>query len=406
MPKAVITVGLGFGDEGKGATVDYLCRLLSADLVVRYSGGCQCGHNVVLPDGKHHCFSQFGAGTLAGADTYLGRHVIVDPLALDCEALHLQSLGIGDPFRSLFAHPSCLVTSVFSIAVNRWKETNRNQRHGSCGQGIGETRGYWLKYGRDALTLGDLKPTEYEVAVDKLELQKYRYLNDPELEGMKEELESIQVRYVVEQLIDASYPIRQISRLPDSEVAIYEGAQGILLDEFGGFQPHTTWSTVTARHALEMIPEGTEIVTVGVTRPYMTRHGEGPLPTEEESTILDTKHNPHNDWQGRMRFGNFDRILFEYALENAGTRIDCLAVNCIDHMEHEVSVLVDEYNESDVSKHLQTKHHTFDTYLLGPFLKQISEYTPIGILGRGPSFTDRELTDVGKKILGVANVSA
>src|SRR5215472_8223796 len=76
MKRAIITVGLGFGDEGKGATVDYLTRHFGADLVVRYCGGSQAGHNVQLPDGRRHTFSQFGAGTLAGASgrprTYLG----------------------------------------------------------------------------------------------------------------------------------------------------------------------------------------------------------------------------------------------------------------------------------------------------------------------------------------------
>jgi adenylosuccinate synthase len=76
MKRAIITVGLGFGDEGKGATVDALTRQFEADLVVRYCGGSQAGHNVQLPDGRRHTFSQFGAGTLAGtpsgARTYLG----------------------------------------------------------------------------------------------------------------------------------------------------------------------------------------------------------------------------------------------------------------------------------------------------------------------------------------------
>ena len=71
--KAIITVGLGFGDEGKGAAVDYLVRELGADLVIRYSGGTQAGHNVELADGRRHTFSQFGAGTLAGAKPGLGR---------------------------------------------------------------------------------------------------------------------------------------------------------------------------------------------------------------------------------------------------------------------------------------------------------------------------------------------
>ena len=103
MKRAVITVGLGFGDEGKGATVDFLARRLEADLVVRYCGGSQAGHNVQLPDGRRHTFSQFGAGTLARAPdpprTYLGPNVIIDPLALVREARHLAELGVPDPAR-------------------------------------------------------------------------------------------------------------------------------------------------------------------------------------------------------------------------------------------------------------------------------------------------------------------
>ena len=63
--KAIVTVGLGFGDEGKGATVELFARAWQADLVVRYCGGAQAGHNVQLPDGRRHAFAQFGAGTFA-----------------------------------------------------------------------------------------------------------------------------------------------------------------------------------------------------------------------------------------------------------------------------------------------------------------------------------------------------
>src|SRR5437588_7079917 len=101
MRRAIITVGLGFGDEGKGATVDYLARRFEADLVVRYCGGSQAGHNVQLPDGRRHTFSQFGAGTLADTParprTYLGPNVIIDPVALPREAEHLIEMGVPDP---------------------------------------------------------------------------------------------------------------------------------------------------------------------------------------------------------------------------------------------------------------------------------------------------------------------
>src|SRR3954454_22527204 len=101
MKRVVITVGLGFGDEGKGAAVDALTRELGADLVVRYCGGSQAGHNVELPDGRRHTFSQFGAGTLAPhrPRTPLGPAVVIDPPAMAREARHLAELGVPDPLR-------------------------------------------------------------------------------------------------------------------------------------------------------------------------------------------------------------------------------------------------------------------------------------------------------------------
>src|SRR5581483_3933927 len=138
MKRAIISVGLGFGDEGKGATVDFLARKLGADLVVRYSGGSQAGHNVQLPDGRRHTFSQFGAGTLAAIPdhprTYLGPNVIIDPLALAREARHLADLGVRDPARLVTVHPRCLVASPWHQAANRLRELARGDaRHGSCG---------------------------------------------------------------------------------------------------------------------------------------------------------------------------------------------------------------------------------------------------------------------------------
>src|SRR5262245_61258810 len=127
MKRAIITVGLGFGDEGKGAMVDYLCRRQKGDLVIRYCGGSQAGHNVELPDGRRHTFSQFGAGTFAGAPTYLALPMIVNPMALVREAAHLEELGITDPYRTLTIHPGCLVSTWFHQAANQLRELARGR---------------------------------------------------------------------------------------------------------------------------------------------------------------------------------------------------------------------------------------------------------------------------------------
>ena len=179
MKRVIITVGLGFGDEGKGATIDHLARRLDADLVVRYCGGSQAGHNVQLPDGRRHTFSQFGAGTLARAErpsrTYLGPNVVIDPPALLREARHLAELGVDDPTALVTVHPRCLVATVWHRALNQLREMARGaDRHGSCGQGIGEARSYWLRHGEDAVFAADLR--DPHVLRAKLELLRQRAL--------------------------------------------------------------------------------------------------------------------------------------------------------------------------------------------------------------------------------------
>ena len=173
--KAIVTVGLGFGDEGKGATVDFLTRHYDARWIVRYSGGAQAGHNVQLPDGRRHTFSQFGAGTLAGAQTYLGPRVVVCPDTLGPEAQHLAELGVENPHQALTMHPDCLLSTTYHMSMNRMREIDRGgDRHGSCGLGIGEARSYWLKHGLDSVTASDLE--NRPVLVYKLRLLRDRML--------------------------------------------------------------------------------------------------------------------------------------------------------------------------------------------------------------------------------------
>src|SRR5687768_9519877 len=86
----VVVTGLGYGDEGKGATVDALVRRVGIELVVRHGGGPQAAHHVVRDDGIVHCFAQFGSGTLVpGVRTHLGRDMLIEPLALGREAAAL-----------------------------------------------------------------------------------------------------------------------------------------------------------------------------------------------------------------------------------------------------------------------------------------------------------------------------
>ena len=138
--KAAIVVNLGFGDSGKGTIVDYLVRRERAELVVRYNGGAQAGHNVVTADGRHHTFAQFGAGTFAeGCRTHLTETVVVHPSALVVEERYLQRAGISDAWERITIAPDALVTTPFHQSLGRLREQARDKPHGTCGVGVGET---------------------------------------------------------------------------------------------------------------------------------------------------------------------------------------------------------------------------------------------------------------------------
>jgi adenylosuccinate synthase len=407
--KAIITVGLGFGDEGKGATVDFLARELAADLVVRYSGGAQAGHNVVLDDGRRHTFAQFGAGTLAGVPGYLGPRVIISPLTMVPEAEHLRELGVADPFALLMAHPDCLVATAYHAAMNRLRELARGgDRHGSCGLGIGETRHYWLRYGGEAIFAADL--ADRRTLRQKLTLLRERLLIemqelprlDPEWSEM---LHASRPGREAELLYEAAAELRVADRPPPFETAIFEGAQGVLLDEWAGFHPYTTWGTVTPLHARELAEEWgiDEVETWGLTRAYSTRHGAGPFPTESRdwTAAIRDPGNPTNAWQGTIRSGPLDLALLDYAARVS--QIDALAVTCLDQLPAE-SQLARRYSgldrieiphglkeQEDLAHRLVKAQPIFENVTESELLAALEEIAPIVSIARGPARGDREL---------------
>lgn len=345
MRRAIITVDLGFGDSGKGATVDAICRQQQVDLVCRYSGGSQAGHNVQLPDGRRHCFSQFGAGTLAGVPTYLDRNVVVELRAMDREAMALQqNFGIEDPYSLLWVHPSCLISTTYHRALNRLREVARgNRRHGSCGHGIGETRRYYLQHGMDSVFVDDLfNPwlrEKLQLMQSRLILEAQELINVVPREWQERTYHELFLQSPITeaQLLECGanfFTPCEDEVLEGFETVLFEGAQGVLLDEWHGFHPHTTWSTVTPKHAIEMCQAADcdDITTLGIIRQYSTRHGAGPLPTEDDmmASLVNDVGNPTNDWQGEFRCGPLDLVLLRYAKERVG-QLDGLVVNCLDH---------------------------------------------------------------------------
>lgn len=342
--RVFITVDLGWGDSGKGATVDFLSRVPTdgrpRPIVIRYSGGPQCSHAVHTKDGRSHRFHQYGSGTFAGARTYISEDVVVDPITLVEEAQELIHLGCSHTIvDNIVISKNCLVTTKFHQKANQIKEASRSVRHGSCGFGVGETRAYHLKYGQGAIFMSDL--AEPSLLYDKLLSLKKCLLNslyecvDPEISSEDlQKFANMSVYAVYKELAHlhaaAQFKRKLVDRyynpeLGSSNVLIFEGAQGVLLDEYHGFPPHNTWSTVTSHNAFMLLNEWADTCgsryfdnpteLYGITRAYATRHGDGPMPSRSEylTEVLKDPNNPANTFQGTLRCGWLDIPLLKYA---------------------------------------------------------------------------------------------
>lgn len=333
MPRATVVVDLGFGDAGKGVVTDALVRARSAGAVVRFNGGAQAGHNVVLPDGRHHTFAQLSAGTFVeGVRTYLSRHVVVHPTALVAEARALERLAVRDPLLRVSVSSESRIVTPFHQAACRIRELARGHaRHGSCGVGVGEvmrdeledpTGVVRMRHLRDARALRALLERARErlrasVAHELVDSEE-RAVFDAPLEPWLGALPNVEI-------VDED---RFASRLAAYDDVVFEGAQGVLLDEWRGFHPYTTWSTCTFDNALELT-DGWDVTRLGVVRTYATRHGAGPFPTERKDLDLPEPHNTDGPWQGGFRRGDLDLVLLRYAVEVC-RGIDALAVTHLD----------------------------------------------------------------------------
>ncbi len=352
--QALIVTDLGYGDSGKGCITDFLVRNRHAGLVVRYNGGAQAAHNVVLPDRTHHTFSQWGSGTFAGARTFLSRFMIVHPFALVREAEHLMSVGLRDPWGMLAIDERCSVITPYHQAMNRIREIARGKnRHGSCGIGIGETvqdqKHEWGLQVKDCLQPAVLLRKLEAIRESKLEIVNKMSLpdeanddllvikNDQLNEKLAATIPAIFKRcFVVPEWIPfALHQPRDWRDFFDGTTVVFEGAQGVLIDEKYGFHPYTTWSNCTSQNALELLAgfRG-RVEKIGVLRCYSTRHGPGPfVPYDAELTAaLPDAHNGFHPWQREFRCGAFDIPATKYAITvNQG--IDYLAITHLDRTQ-------------------------------------------------------------------------
>ena len=415
--------GFGFGDEGKGTTVDYLASLTDEagrklfTTIVKTNGGAQTAHNVITNDGRHHTFAQFGSGTFSGTQTFLSRFCLVNPLALHRESEYLAEVGIGGALDLVSVDPRALITTPFHAEVNRARELARGgDHHGSCGVGIGETMVYAKQFGDDAPVMVDCaNPASMRRKLAKL----YDYYKSAgfAVDAVIPVAELVEIYELLARMIkitDEDY----LTELLTSDRVIFEGAQGVLLDQWYAFHPHATYSTTTFENGQTLLAEAGQDGTatrLGVIRAYQTRHGAGPMPTESEdlSRAVPDVHNGRGAFTGDFRVGHLDLVLLRYALEVAGDP-DCWSLTNLDRVEAEPRFTYTRAYEIDgqrIERLIPSSQHDLDyqralTAQLwaaqpilearpGSFVEIVEDFSqiPVGLLSVGARTVDKMLRE-------------
>ncbi|MCF6323350.1 MAG: adenylosuccinate synthase [Gammaproteobacteria bacterium] len=321
MGKNVVIIGTQWGDEGKGKIVDLLTEEVAA--VVRFQGGHNAGHTLVI-DGEKTVLHLIPSGILrAGVQCLIGNGVVVSPEALLKEINMLESRGV--PVRErLKISAACPLILPYHIALDQAREIARGkQAIGTTGRGIGPA--YEDKVSRRGLRLGDLFHRERFAAklgevLDYHNFMLQNYYKVEPVDFQKVLDEAMAMQEIIEPLID-DVPELIAQYQKQGKSIMFEGAQGTLLDIDHGTYPFVTSSNTTAGSAATgsgMGVLGFDYV-LGITKAYTTRVGSGPFPTELDDEVgghLAERGHEFGSTTGRARrCGWFDAVALRRAAQ-------------------------------------------------------------------------------------------
>lgn len=329
-----VVVGAQWGDEGKAKITDLLAT--KADLIVRYQGGCNAGHTVVVDD-KTYKFHLIPSGILyPGKTCFIGAGTVIHPETFEDETLELIRDGIS--LKNLKISPLASLTMPYHIEVDGFREiTAKKGKIGTTKKGIGPT--YSDKIGRYGLRIEDLYSEE--ALSEKLDIilpLKNKLLK--EVYGLdtytKEEITNLCKKYakIFETFVDFNWQDTLNDFKKRKKTILFEGAQGIMLDIDYGTYPFVTSSNPIAGGACTGSGFGPSTIeeVIGVSKAYVTRVGEGPFITELENEIGDTLRTVGHEFgttTGRpRRCGWFDAVIARYGVLVSG--LTSMAITKID----------------------------------------------------------------------------
>ena len=386
MSTVYVVGGLLFGDEGKGTITDFLAREKNCSLIIRYNGGPQAMHHVVLPNETLHCFSQFGSGSFFNnCKTLLSEYMVISPQTLLKEGELLKTKGIENIFENIFIDLECVLVTPLHKYLNRIFETLRNNnRYGSTGLGVGITITESLNSMFTILKVKDLldkailrekllliikeKNDQIREIIKEYRAESPSFLDKEFLSFSKsyhkfdsailQKANSLFIESIQQNTFDnlfnfynsfSSFLSKNFvsgktlieNELLQSHNIIFEGAQGALLDANHGFFPHVTKSDCSASNAFKIVEKiknqknfitPFNVIKVGILRAYSSRHGNGPFPTHSTLWMekIKEEHNIRSEWQGEFKIGPFDITLAQYGIKIF--QPDFIVITCVDKL--------------------------------------------------------------------------
>ncbi|AAT42779.1 adenylosuccinate synthase [Picrophilus oshimae] len=375
-----VVVGMQFGDEGKGKITDYLCS--NYDDVVRFNGGNNAGHTVVI-DGKKIKFHLIPSGAMQAGTVVLGNGMVIDPLKLLDEIKQLKLAK--DNIKIVISGRAGVVTELHRILDKKEEELRSNSSIGTTSQGIGPA--YEDKYGRLSIKMYDLNSIKkIKDKLNQLIAMKGLLTGPVDIDRVSNELYSAGSE-LYEYIGDASEFLEDEYRLGKN--ILFEGAQGAMLDIDFGTYPFVTSSNTVAGSVSTGSGFSFRRVedVIGVFKAYTTKVGSGIFPTEIGSDDLRIAGNEYGTTTGRpRRTGWLDLPILRYAAylndvnRLAITKLDILGK--LNQIKVGTSYIIDgkDYerfpDKIDPESEITVNYETFETW--GDISSRISGYLGSG----------------------------
>lgn len=378
-------IGSGYGDEGKGVFTNYFSNYKNNfnSLTIRYNGGAQAGHTVISKNIRH-VFNHFGSNMLnANSATALSQFFVCNPNIFLKEKNILKNKTNKD-INNIYVHKKSYITTPFDILINQILEKSRNNgKHGSCGLGFGQTieRNEINKITLNYEDLYNLSNNELFYKIKEIQNYFFEFIDNHKLNNYIKNMDFLYNNIFLDNIIKELYDFKENTILYEKESnlfnqfhnIVFEGAQGLELDQDYGDFPHVTRSNTGLKNIISILQKNNiqEKLNISyITRAYKTRHGAGKLKNElfnlPYQNVID-KTNINNEYQGNLRFAYLDFNQLKKAID-----FDLKYINNIDY---NLSLGISCLDQSNIIKYyLDEKKYEINNNLLS---KELLNYLNI-----------------------------